>query len=121
MIRRPPRSTLFPYTTLFRSHAHADLVQDRRRLRERHLLLEDQLLHEREAATAVLLGPRETDEPGVKERALPRPEELVRFDARDFRAANVLPLARDVVPEPGAHRLAERLLFGSQREVHCPS
>src|SRR2546430_11340419 len=23
MIRRPPRSTLFPYTTLFRSHAHA--------------------------------------------------------------------------------------------------
>src|SRR2546430_11578590 len=24
MIRRPPRSTLFPYTTLFRSHALAD-------------------------------------------------------------------------------------------------
>src|SRR3712207_7849881 len=24
MIRRPPRSTLFPYTTLFRSVAHAD-------------------------------------------------------------------------------------------------
>src|SRR3712207_7074972 len=24
MIRRPPRSTLFPYTTLFRSHADAD-------------------------------------------------------------------------------------------------
>src|SRR2546428_3812821 len=24
MIRRPPRSTLFPYTTLFRSQAHAD-------------------------------------------------------------------------------------------------
>src|SRR5947207_3465671 len=24
MIRRPPRSTLFPYTTLFRSLAHAD-------------------------------------------------------------------------------------------------
>src|SRR2546430_11850362 len=23
MIRRPPRSTLFPYTTLFRSYAHA--------------------------------------------------------------------------------------------------
>src|SRR5215217_8394047 len=23
MIRRPPRSTLFPYTTLFRSNAHA--------------------------------------------------------------------------------------------------
>src|SRR2546427_8951832 len=24
MIRRPPRSTLFPYTTLFRSHARED-------------------------------------------------------------------------------------------------
>src|SRR5258705_6404778 len=27
MIRRPPRSTLFPYTTLFRSHHNGDLVQ----------------------------------------------------------------------------------------------
>src|SRR2546422_6018561 len=27
MIRRPPRSTLFPYTTLFRSHGSAQLVQ----------------------------------------------------------------------------------------------
>src|SRR3712207_7048296 len=26
MIRRPPRSTLFPYTTLFRSHQPSDLV-----------------------------------------------------------------------------------------------
>src|SRR5688572_31241079 len=31
MIRRPPRSTLFPYTTLFRSHAHrADGGHERR-------------------------------------------------------------------------------------------
>src|SRR2546422_8536257 len=50
MIRRPPRSTLFPYTTLFRSHneAHrtADLPEVRReplalaRLRHRHIGLE---------------------------------------------------------------------------------
>src|SRR5260370_22414836 len=26
MIRRPPRSTLFPYTTLFRSHQHHGVV-----------------------------------------------------------------------------------------------
>src|SRR3712207_7826632 len=26
MIRRPPRSTLFPYTTLFRSHGPADIL-----------------------------------------------------------------------------------------------
>src|SRR2546430_7014017 len=29
MIRRPPRSTLFPYTTLFRSHADQAVVLDR--------------------------------------------------------------------------------------------
>src|SRR2546426_2596698 len=29
MIRRPPRSTLFPYTTLFRSQRAARKVQDR--------------------------------------------------------------------------------------------
>src|SRR3712207_9149719 len=29
MIRRPPRSTLFPYTTLFRSFRHGLLVVDR--------------------------------------------------------------------------------------------
>src|SRR2546430_16159744 len=27
MIRRPPRSTLFPYTTLFRSYTHTDWLQ----------------------------------------------------------------------------------------------
>src|SRR3712207_6919607 len=27
MIRRPPRSTLFPYTTLFRSESHAALLE----------------------------------------------------------------------------------------------
>src|SRR5256885_11426093 len=31
MIRRPPRSTLFPYTTLFRSHLERDMVERRRR------------------------------------------------------------------------------------------
>src|ERR1039458_10787986 len=43
MIRRPPRSTLFPYTTLFRSpvhcavhHGHLDLKQHTRRRSEEH-------------------------------------------------------------------------------------
>src|SRR2546425_6211363 len=37
MIRRPPRSTLFPYTTLFRSRAvHDDDVGRERRLRCDH-------------------------------------------------------------------------------------
>src|SRR2546422_6515800 len=33
MIRRPPRSTLFPYTTLFRSHARHDRILRRLKLR----------------------------------------------------------------------------------------
>src|SRR2546430_11243084 len=37
MIRRPPRSTLFPYTTLFRSDA--ELVIDDRRVDEHEKLL----------------------------------------------------------------------------------
>src|SRR2546430_12562881 len=34
MIRRPPRSTLFPYTTLFRSHEADVVVVLRRRIRQ---------------------------------------------------------------------------------------
>src|SRR5256885_12480980 len=41
MIRRPPRSTLFPYTTLFRSeHSYSPKPSDLRSLGEAHLLLE---------------------------------------------------------------------------------
>src|SRR2546430_10062680 len=35
MIRRPPRSTLFPYTTLFRSEGDADVRVELRRLSAR--------------------------------------------------------------------------------------
>src|SRR3712207_6877257 len=35
MIRRPPRSTLFPYTTLFRSHAFSSIRTRRRRAQDR--------------------------------------------------------------------------------------
>src|SRR3989449_2860535 len=40
MIRRPPRSTLFPYTTLFRSHGQVELarVHAERRAGNRHPL-----------------------------------------------------------------------------------
>src|SRR2546430_5881810 len=36
MIRRPPRSTLFPYTTLFRSRVQGHLEAGRSRRGERH-------------------------------------------------------------------------------------
>src|SRR3989442_11551485 len=35
MIRRPPRSTLFPYTTLFRSPRRADRERDQRDVQRR--------------------------------------------------------------------------------------
>src|SRR5260221_5943488 len=37
MIRRPPRSTLFPYTTLFRSEEHTSELQSSRRRHTRSL------------------------------------------------------------------------------------
>ena len=37
MIRRPPRSTLFPYTTLFRSHVASMIKEARKRLDKREL------------------------------------------------------------------------------------
>src|SRR2546430_3563844 len=51
MIRRPPRSTLFPYTTLFRSQLLELLVE---RVVDRSLGLE----HRGETAREVLLRPR---------------------------------------------------------------
>src|SRR2546426_6787010 len=60
MIRRPPRSTLFPYTTLFRSLQHVEVIDvdplrrlwaeidDRRRLFHRtHERLEHEVEHAR--------------------------------------------------------------------------
>src|SRR3712207_7473796 len=41
MIRRPPRSTLFPYTTLFRSRVYEPLSRDRVEPVEREASLDD--------------------------------------------------------------------------------
>src|SRR3712207_7252041 len=41
MIRRPPRSTLFPYTTLFRSQRVVERVQDHRRQQRVRLPVEE--------------------------------------------------------------------------------
>src|SRR2546426_8493842 len=45
MIRRPPRSTLFPYTTLFRSEASFQLEAEHR-AETRHLLPSERVLGE---------------------------------------------------------------------------
>src|SRR2546422_1359143 len=54
MIRRPPRSTLFPYTTLFRSHA-ATVMDARERVDElvERDAREEEELHDEEPAQRV--------------------------------------------------------------------
>src|SRR2546426_6588042 len=60
MIRRPPRSTLFPYTTLFRSQVHAEQPQIARGPLEKVLIV---ALEEIPAATEVLpLGRPDLDD-----------------------------------------------------------
>src|SRR3712207_7041385 len=57
MIRRPPRSTLFPYTTLFRSTDRRVLEAQERRLigRQRELASIDSALQRHAAGAAVTL------------------------------------------------------------------
>src|SRR5256885_11662661 len=56
MIRRPPRSTLFPYTTLFRSGK--GLVVDAKAIRESSLELAAQAQRERQRLSGGLEVPR---------------------------------------------------------------
>src|SRR5256885_8853633 len=70
MIRRPPRSTLFPYTTLFRSLGAAlELIEHRptQHVREEHI--------ERHGARAVLARQGERIGAGPRQQDLERSEE----------------------------------------------
>src|SRR3712207_7793832 len=57
MIRRPPRSTLFPYTTLFRSADRPEDLLDPHRLRRREAARAERLLELGDGRVAHL-GPR---------------------------------------------------------------
>src|SRR2546422_709609 len=81
MIRRPPRSTLFPYTTLFRSRPHAP--------RQRGELVRDRLLPARLRRAGSALRD------AARHRSLARDVDLADLEAR------VLPAA----PEQQAARL----------------
>src|SRR5438105_6995860 len=96
MIRRPPRSTLFPYTTLFRSRrarARALLRVRRREHGRRHDAPDE--YRERQldpSLDAVLRGrPRSLDGDGPD---LQRAREEVRLPGREQL------VARDLEPEP---------------------
>src|SRR3712207_7094155 len=83
MIRRPPRSTLFPYTTLFRSRARqrdADAPSDRpgHRARPARLL----------------------PEPGVEGPRVPRSEEHTsELQSRQYLVCRLL-LEKHILPSP---------------------
>src|SRR3712207_7963984 len=79
MIRRPPRSTLFPYTTLFRSpteeqHGHEDARSDERRQRDgaggghRHDLLAVGGIRDRVGGVLVGAGRSEEHTSGLQSR-----------------------------------------------------
>src|SRR5256885_3433935 len=71
MIRRPPRSTLFPYTTLFRSHP--DPVHHRHGNRLVDALARRQL---REAEPAARDAPRDLGVGAIRERSEEHTSEL---------------------------------------------
>src|SRR5258708_10463981 len=96
-IRRPPRSTLFPYTTLFRSPIHADPAQARRRVEAVALIgppaVDPQVEH------ALVMRPVTADAsllwPGAFREVTGR---IRRPPARFRRRARILHGARQVMP-----------------------
>src|SRR2546430_11241535 len=87
MIRRPPRSTLFPYTTLFRSHHPSRLGEPRQRLQgflgaelanrsEEHT---SELQSQSNLVCRLLLEKKKEDKP-VRRQGVRRSARLVRAD-----------------------------------------
>src|SRR3712207_7175226 len=67
MIRRPPRSTLFPYTTLFRSHTRLVVTEDDNHDRVKGVVHANQL-----AELLMAQGPDATIEGLVREAPIDR-------------------------------------------------
>jgi hypothetical protein len=76
------------------------------------LLVEDRLLDERRAASAVLLGPGEPRPPGLEQLPLPLAAEGEGGLVAIGLAAGM------VLGEPGAQLVAEGLLLGGKTEIH---
>src|SRR5256885_13064954 len=77
MIRRPPRSTLFPYTTLFRSRRHQrrdGTVHAERRRSEPEAETQRQQLRRRLGRG--LVSPQSRDEPRIERRSEEHTSEL---------------------------------------------
>src|SRR2546429_6790065 len=113
MIRRPPRSTLFPYTTLFRSHevdAHAFWHRHVAAVRQERLLVRRVLLWE---------GPAHLRTNMVLERAR-RPCHTIRAPTRNDRwqAEGLIALGRVRRSRDGGARYARQSSSASRRSQH---
>src|SRR3712207_7825883 len=77
MIRRPPRSTLFPYTTLFRSVLGGGRdAAGPRRVRRPHQLRPDPARHDRAEADGGASVPRRVPRPADRPRSEEHTSEL---------------------------------------------
>src|SRR3989449_6122059 len=118
MIRRPPRSTLFPYTTLFRSRPHGERTLDGGAQMAPQQLHRLRPLHgggrigagdlEHDASTLADNGLRVVTEPRLT-RALGRlGERALRRSPRPRPAGESEPRKQRDLPEPSCHTLSTK-------------
>src|SRR5688572_1408661 len=110
MIRRPPRSTLFPYTTLFRSRVHREAAR-RLRARLRHAVLRDR-------GQDVRTGSERTDRSEEHTSELQSQSNLV---CRLLLEKKKLPSSRPSQAEAPASRFETRLYDGDRLRTYYPS
>src|ERR1017187_1833665 len=94
------------------AHDQPEDVGRRWRLGANHLLVEDRLLHERGAATAVLAWPGDADVARIEEGALPEQAEV------DDVLGSLGLRTGPVLGQPRTHLVAELQLRRGQAEVH---
>src|SRR2546429_7598314 len=125
MIRRPPRSTLFPYTTLFRSGEEVQLLAQLAVVALARLLLllepgievllveESRAVDTLELRVAMISAPvrarhvEQLDHPDPARRRRVRPEAEVHPIAVRVQSQRLRPLAEDVLDDLLLERLAQ--------------
>ena len=96
--------------------SQAESVRHRRRLGARHLFPENGLLHQRRAAAAIFLRPRNGGPAAFMELSLPGPQ--VRERLLERLLAPLGPILGNVGAEPRAQFVAELLFLGIQIQIH---